>query len=62
MRSRLPEGTADQVSSILSGAGEMASTATEAATGAAAAATGKAGDFWNTAKGTVSGLVQNDDQ
>jgi len=62
MQDRLPDDVADQISSILSGAGEMAGTATEAATGAAAAATGKAGDLWNTAKGTVSGLVQNNDQ
>lgn len=62
MKNRLPEDAADQISSILSGAGDMAGTATGAATGAAAAATGKAGDLWNTAKGTVSGLVQNDDQ
>jgi uncharacterized protein (DUF2267 family) len=66
MKDRVPDDVADQISSILSGAGEMASSATEAATGAAtgaaAAATGKAGDLWNTAKGTVSGLAQNDDQ
>jgi len=66
MQDRLPDDVADQISAILSGAGEMAGTATEAATGAAtgaaAAATGKAGDLWNTAKGTVSGLVQNNDQ
>lgn len=62
MKDRVPDDVADQISSILSGASEMAGNATGTATGAAAAATGKAGDFWNTAKGTVSGLIQNDDQ
>jgi uncharacterized protein (DUF2267 family) len=62
MQNRLPEDAADQISTILSGAGDMAGTATGAATGAAAAATGTAGDLWNTAKGAVSGLAQNDDQ
>jgi len=62
MKSRLPEDVANQVGSILSGAGDLAGTATGAATGAAAAATGKAGDFWNKAKGTVSGSVPDSDQ
>lgn len=62
MKERLPDDVANQIGSIISGAGDAAGTATGAATGAAAAATGKAGDLWNTAKGTVSGLVQNDDQ
>ena len=72
MKNRLPDDVADQIGSILSGAGRLAGTATGAATGAAAAATGgsgaaaaatgKAGDLWGTAKGKVSGLVQNDDQ
>jgi hypothetical protein len=73
MKNRLPDDVADQIGSILAGAGDMAGTATGAATGAAvaateaasevaSAATGKAGDLWSTAKGTVSGFVPSDDQ
>lgn len=62
MKNRLPDEVADQVGSVLSGAGTMAGTATEAASGAAAAASGKVGDLWSTTRDTVSGLVQNDDQ
>ena len=73
MRERVPDDVADQIGSILSGAGDMvgtatgaatgaASAATDAASGAAAAATGKAGDLWNVAKDTVSGFVPKDDQ
>lgn len=58
MKNRLPDDVAEQIGSILAGAGDMAGTAT----GAASAATGKAGDLWNQAKGTVSGFVPSDDQ
>ena len=62
MKDRLPDDVADQIGSMLSGAGDIAGSATEAASGAAAAATGKAGDLWNTARDKVSGIVQDDDQ
>ena len=73
MKNRFPDDVAEQIGSILAGAGDMAGTATEAAagaapaateaaSGAASAATGKAGDLWNQAKSTVSGFAPSDDQ
>jgi uncharacterized protein YjbJ (UPF0337 family) len=62
MKDRLPDDVSDQIGSMLSGAGDIAGSATEAASGAAAAATGKAGELWNTAKDRVSGSARDDDQ
>ncbi len=68
MKGKLPVDVANQLTSLLSGAGDIAgsttsratgvaATAAGVATGAAAAATDKAGNVWNKAKDTVSGLA-----
>lgn len=73
MKGKLPDDVASQLSSLLSGAGDVAGSATSKAagvsataggiaTGAAGAATGKAGDVWNKARGTVSGLTPGKDE
>lgn len=58
MRSKLPDDMVDQVSSMLAGAGEIATSAAgsaaEMASGAAATATGMAGDLWGKATGSES--------
>jgi hypothetical protein len=73
MKGKLPDDVAGQLSSLLSGAGDVAGSATSkatgvataaagAATGAASAATGKAGDLLNKAKDTVTGLAPGKDE
>jgi len=72
MRAQLPEDLAGQVTVVLTGAGDMATSAagkaTEAAGSAvgtasvvAAGATEKAGDLWNKAKDTVTGTTSDDE-
>ncbi len=73
MKDRLPDDVAGQLGTLLAGAGEAAGSATSKATGAAAtaagaatdaaaAATGKAGELFNKAKDTVTGLVPDKDE
>ncbi len=73
MADKLPESLADQVTTALSGAGGMASSAAEKATGvagsaagmatgAAASATETAGSLWDKTKDTVTGFTSNDDE
>ncbi len=73
MKDKLPEDLVGQVSSALSGAGDMASsavekskgaagTAAETASGAAATATEKAGGLWDKTKDTVTGFTASKDE
>ena len=73
MKDKLPESLADQVTTALSGAGEMASSAAGKATDAAGSAAGvatsaagtateKAGDLWGKTKDTVTGFTSNKDE
>lgn len=73
MKDKLPENLADQVTTALSGAGDMASSAAgkasgaagsaaTMASGAAATATEKAGDVWGKAKDTATGFTPSKDE
>jgi len=73
MKGKVPDDVASQLGALLSSAGdvagsaagaasEAATTAANAAGGAAAAATGKAGNLFNKAKDTVSGLAPGKDE
>ncbi|MEA2010410.1 MAG: hypothetical protein U9N78_06885 [Actinomycetota bacterium] len=73
MKDKLPESLADQVSTALAGAGDMASSAVDkskdaagsaagVATGAATTATETAGGLWDKAKDTVTGLTSSKDE
>ncbi len=73
MKDKLPEDLVAQLSSVLSGAGGMASSAAAkatdvagsaagVATGAAATATEKAGGLWDKTKDTVTGSASGDDE
>lgn len=62
MKGKVPDDVAGQLSSLLSGAGDVAGSAAGVATGAATAATGKAGDLFTKAKDTVKTRTPGKDE